>query len=121
MTILLHSIIMNHGGIIINILNTHYARLSLALSSGRQVNDILIIEPTTSSWLYDSYTKPNKKSEEIGQAFQTFITALEKSQVEYDLGSENIIKDMGSVARRKAAGRRSRIFKGSYPSNDRES
>jgi hypothetical protein len=78
-------------------LNTHYARLSLALSSGRQVNDILILEPTTSSWLYDSYTQPDKKSEEIGQTFQTFITKLEKSQVEYDLGSENIIKNIGSV------------------------
>jgi hypothetical protein len=79
-------------------LNTHYARLSLALSSGRQINDILILEPTTSCWLYDSYTNPDKKSEEIGQAFQTFVTKLEKSQVEYDLGSENIMKDLGSVS-----------------------
>src|SRR5664280_1840638 len=82
-------------------LNTHYARLSLALSSGRQINDILILEPTTSAWLYDSYTEPDKKYAEIGQTFQTFITKLEKGQVEYDLGSENIIKDMGSVSHRK--------------------
>lgn len=34
---------------------------------------------------------------EVGQAFQTFVTTLEKSQVEYDLGSENIIKDQGAV------------------------
>lgn len=79
-------------------LNTHFARLSLALSSGLQKNDILILEPTTSAWLYDSYTNPDKKSKEIGQAFQTLITTLEKNQVEYDLGSENIIKDMGSVS-----------------------
>jgi hypothetical protein len=79
-------------------LNTHYARLSLALSAGLQINDILILEPTTSSWLYDSYTKPDKKSDETGQAFQTFITTLEKKQVEYDLGSENIIKDLGNVS-----------------------
>ena len=82
-------------------LNTHYARLSLALSAGRQINDILILEPTTSAWLYDSYLKPNKKSAEIGQAFQTFVTKLEKSQVEYDLGSENIIKNLGSVSKGK--------------------
>ena len=82
-------------------LNDHYARLSLALSSGRQINDILIIEPTTSSWLYDSYTGRNQKTAEIGQTFQTFVTRLEKSQVEYDLGSENIIKDMGSVSKGK--------------------
>src|SRR5690606_22453020 len=35
--------------------------------------------------------------QEIGQAFQSFITRLEKEQVEYDLGSENIIKDHGEV------------------------
>jgi hypothetical protein len=79
-------------------LNDHFARLSLALSSGRQINDILILEPTTSSWLYDSYVNRDKRSEEIGQAFQTFVTTLEKSQVEYDLGSENIIKDIGAVS-----------------------
>jgi hypothetical protein len=82
-------------------LNDHYARLSLALSSGRQINDILILEPTTSAWMYDSYEKPNRKSEVIGQAFQTFITRLEKNQVEYDLGSENIIKDLGGVSKGK--------------------
>jgi len=78
-------------------LNNHYARLSVALSSGKQVNDILIIEPTTSAWLYDSYAARNPKYAVIGQTFQTFITKLEKNQVEYDLGSENIIKDLGTV------------------------
>ncbi|MCX6252866.1 MAG: glycosyl hydrolase, partial [Bacteroidia bacterium] len=82
-------------------LNDHYARLSLALSAGRQINDILIIEPTTSAWLYDSYAKRNQKYAEIGQSFQTLVTKLEKSQVEYDLGSENMIKDIGSVSKGK--------------------
>lgn len=82
-------------------LNDHYARLSLALSSGRQINDILILEPTTSSWLYDSYAKRNPETAEIGQSFQSFVTYLEKSQIEYDLGSENMIKDMGSVSKGK--------------------
>jgi hypothetical protein len=78
-------------------INDHYARLSMALSSGRQINNILVLEPTTSAWLYDSYANRNPKYAEIGQTFQNFITRLEKSQVEYDLGSENIIRDMGSV------------------------
>ncbi len=82
-------------------LNDHYARLSLALSSGRQTNDILVLEPTTSAWLYDSYVKPNQKVSQIGQAFQRFVTKLEKNQVEYDLGSENIIKDLGNVSNGK--------------------
>jgi hypothetical protein len=79
----------------------HYTRLSLALSAGRQENNILVIEPTTSAWLYDSYVKSSDKTAAIGQAFQTFITTLEKNQVEYDLGSENIIKDRGSVNKGK--------------------
>ncbi len=78
-------------------INDHYARLSLALSSGRQINDILVLEPTTTAWLYDSYAVRNPKVTETGQAFQSFITRLEKSQAEYDLGSENILKDLGSV------------------------
>jgi hypothetical protein len=78
-------------------INDHYARLSMALSAGRQINDILVLEPTTSAWLYDSYVKQNPACAKIGQTFQNFITRLEKSQVEYDLGSENMIKDMGSV------------------------
>ncbi|MGB8489639.1 MAG: hypothetical protein WCE64_01130, partial [Bacteroidales bacterium] len=78
-------------------INDHFARLSLALSSGRQLNDILVLEPTTSAWLYDSYVKNDKKVTEIGQAFQTFVTTLEKAQVGYDLGSENIIGELGSV------------------------
>jgi hypothetical protein len=78
-------------------LNDHYARLSLVLSSGQQINDILVIEPTTTAWLYDSYTAPNPYHAKIGQSFQTFITTLEKNQVEYDLGSENIMKDLGDT------------------------
>jgi hypothetical protein len=81
--------------------NDHYARLSLALSAGKQENDILVIEPTTSAWLYDSYVKRNQKQDEIGKSFQTFVTTLEKSQVEYDLGSEKIIADMGDVQGKK--------------------
>jgi hypothetical protein len=82
-------------------INDHYARLSLALSSGKQVNEILVLEPTTTSWLYDSYVKRNPKVGVIGQTFQSFVTKLEKAQVEYDLGSESIIKTLGNVTKGK--------------------
>ena len=78
-------------------LNLYFARLSAALSSGRQENDILIIEPTTTAWMYDSYYKPDDQTSVIGNSFQSFITKLEKAQVEFDLGSENLIKDIGKV------------------------
>ncbi len=78
--------------------NDYFARLSLLLSQGEQINDILILEPTTTAWLYFSYVRGHQKTMDVGVSFQHFVTELEKSQVEYDLGSENIIKDRGSVS-----------------------
>jgi alpha-L-rhamnosidase len=82
-------------------LNEYFARLSLVLANGRQKNKILIIEPTTTAWMYFNYDNPDPHFSEIGKGFQNFITQLEKTQVEYDLGSENIIKDHGSVRNRQ--------------------
>lgn len=77
--------------------NDYFARLSLLLSQGEQLNDILVLEPTTTAWSYFSYFRGHANNMEIGVQFQHLVTKLEKSQVEYDLGSENIIKDRGSV------------------------
>ncbi len=77
--------------------NDYFGRLSLALSSGVQENSILIIEPTTSVWMYYHYTQPSQRNAEIAQSFQSFVTRLEKAQAEYDLGSEDIIKDRGTI------------------------
>jgi hypothetical protein len=79
-------------------LNQYNKRLSLALSHGKQYNSILVIEPTTSAWMYVSRTSKNLRFSEIGNQFQAFVTRLQKSHVEYDLGSENIIKDHGKIA-----------------------
>jgi hypothetical protein len=79
-----------------HVLATYFARLSLALSSGEQRNRILVLEPTTSAWMYAG-SAPNPRMMEIGKQFQAFITALEQQQVEFDLGSEDIIKDHGKV------------------------
>jgi hypothetical protein len=81
--------------------NRYFARLSLALSRGQQQNDILILEPTSTTWMYFNYDKPHPRIHEIGQQFQSFITRLEKAQVEYDLGSENIIRDHGKTEHNK--------------------
>ncbi len=76
-------------------LNDYFGRLSVALSKGEQRNDMLIIEPTTTLWNYYSYATRGETLNLVGQEFQSFITRLEKAQVEYDLGSETIIKDIG--------------------------
>jgi len=74
----------------------YFARLSVALSSGRQINKTLILEPTTTVWMYYG-GGTDKKLNEIGKSFKEMIQFLENQQVEYDLGCENVIKDHGSV------------------------
>ncbi|MCD2422195.1 hypothetical protein LQ567_05435 [Niabella pedocola] len=78
-------------------LNEYFARLSYVLSRGIQKNTVLILEPTSTAWMYHSRIKSNERFFETGNRFQAFITQLEKAQAEYDLGSEHIIKDHGAV------------------------
>jgi hypothetical protein len=78
-------------------LNEYFARLSFVMSQGKQQNNILIIEPTSSAWMYAGPGKQHAGLSAIGDRFQQFVTTLEKAQVEYDLGSENIIKDHGKT------------------------
>lgn len=75
----------------------YFARLSLALSSGKQLNNILVIEPTSTAWMYFSELNPTTKFSELGPEFQNFVLQLERNQVEYDLASENIVKDIGLI------------------------
>lgn len=77
---------------------SYFTRLSYALTRGEQVNKILVIEPTTSAWMYNTAGKNPPELEKIGEDFQNLVTALEKAQVEYDLGCENVLAQHGSVA-----------------------
>ena len=75
----------------------YFARLSLALSQGDQVNHSLVIEPTTTAWMH--YFPKSKKGvlKRIEKEFRAFVDELEKRQLEYDLGSEKIIEDHGTI------------------------
>lgn len=79
-----------------HVLAQYFHRLSLALSAGEQYNSILIIEPTTSAWLY-SGPRANARMMQLGTEFQAYITDLEHRQVEYDLASENILKSRAKL------------------------
>jgi len=81
----------------------YFGRLSAALSSGKQENRILILEPTTTAWMYFSpdSNKINRHFNDINPAFRSMLSLLEQKQVEYDLGDENIIRDYGKVSRKK--------------------
>ena len=79
------------------VLAQYYARLSLALSHGQQINHTLILEPTTTAWMYYSPTVENDNMTEIEESFRGLVDNMEKWQLEYDLGAENIIKNHGAV------------------------
>ncbi len=80
-------------------MNDYFGRLSYVLSEGVQINNIVVIEPNSTLWCYYSHTGSNPQLMEIGKNFQSFVTKMEKSQIEYDLASENIIKDNGKIQR----------------------
>ena len=66
----------------------YFTRLSAALSQGEQVNRILVIEPTTTAWMYQRDVLQTSK---IGKSFFDLLMSLEKWQVEYDIGCEDVI------------------------------
>lgn len=86
----------------------YITRLSAAMSQGREVNPILVIEPTTTAWMYNTESGDHPKLKDIGSSFQGLVTDLSKRQVEYDIGSEDLIARFGSVQGKSLAiGRRS--------------
>ena len=80
-----------------HVMENYFTRLQLAVASGRQVNDVLVLEPTTAAWLYNSARKTAPELAAIGDSFQRLLNDLEKNQVEYDIGCEDIMARNGSV------------------------
>jgi len=78
---------------------TYFSRLSLALSQGEQINKILLLEPTTTAWMYNAAGQAEADSPlaKLGNSFQTLVVDLEKAQVEFDLGCEDVMQRHGSV------------------------
>lgn len=82
-------------------LERYFTRLSLALSAGKQHNGILILEPTTTAWLHQSAFDPSQKETlaAIGSSYFELLMSLERAQIPYDIGSEDILARMGSMDR----------------------
>ena len=80
-----------------HVLASYFTRLSAVLSQGEQVNSILLIEPTTTAWMYQPDPNHENKLEHIGKQFQELVLHMAKAQVEYDIGCEDIIAHHGSV------------------------
>lgn len=77
--------------------NDYFSRLSVALSAGRQNNTMLVIEPTSSTWMYFSSYSNEPFLGEIANEFHDLLDQLEQYKIAYDVGSENMIKDIGRI------------------------
>ena len=75
----------------------YFTRLSLALSQGEQVHHVLLLEPTSTAWMYQGDASVKKKLDAVGNAFQDMINALEQAQAEYDIGCEDILGRQGRI------------------------
>lgn len=78
-------------------LHDYFGRLALVLSAGKQINDILVIEPTTTAWMYAGVTPDKEKFDSIAAVFNGFVDKLEKHHYQYDLGSEYTIMERGKT------------------------
>jgi len=77
-----------------HIMAEYFSRLSVALSHGKEINKILVIEPTSTTWMYQGQEEHLGR---IGDGFQQLVTSLSKAQVEYDIGCEDIMSRHGKV------------------------
>lgn len=83
------------------LMGDYIGRMSMAMSAGQQINQILVLQPNTSAWMYYSRKDKNPAINSIRDGFKNFVYRLEQKHVEYDLGSENVLKVLGSVAGNK--------------------
>lgn len=90
------------------VMGDYIGRISLATSAGEQINNTLVLQPTTSSWMYFSRNEKNPNIDRIRRGFKNLVYRLEQLHVEYDLGSEYVMDQLGSAeGKRLVVGERS--------------
>jgi hypothetical protein len=86
----------------------YIGRISMAMSSGEQINRTLVLQPNTTAWSYFSRKVKNATIDSIQNDFKRFVYQLERAHYEYDLGSELVLRTIGSVNNSKmVVGKRS--------------
>ena len=83
------------------VMGDYLGRLSVITSKGDQVNRFLVLEPTTTGWMHYAPGPQPEKLRALGDGFTGFINRLEAAQVEYDLGSEDILRNHGRAENQK--------------------
>lgn len=82
----------------------YLARLSAVMSQGEQINRILVLEPTSTAWMYQGHEAGLRQ---LGDSFFNLLMRLEAAQIEYDLGCESILAEHAAVeGNRLRVGRR---------------
>ena len=79
------------------LMGDYIGRISMAMSSGEQINKTLVLQPNTSAWMYFSRKDKNPAINGIRDGFKNFVYRMEQQHLEYDLGSENVLKVLGSA------------------------
>ena len=79
------------------LMGDYIGRVCLAMSSGQQINQTLVLQPNTTAWMYFSRKVTNPAIYAIRDKFKNFVYQMEQKHLEYDLGSENVLKVLGSV------------------------
>jgi len=76
------------------VLAQYFTRLSAVLSQGEQVNPVLVLEPTTTAWMHQGR---GEALQALGDDFFSLLMQLERAQISYDLGCEDVLSREGSV------------------------
>ena len=79
------------------LMGDYLGRLSMAMSSGKQINQTVMLQPNSTAWMYYSRRMDSKVFDSIKSDFKNLVIRFEELHIEYDLGSENVLKNMGSV------------------------
>ncbi|MFA5420183.1 MAG: glycosyl hydrolase, partial [Bacteroidales bacterium] len=79
------------------LMGDYIGRVSMAMSSGQQINQTLVLQPNTTAWMYFSRKVKSPVIDALRDGFKNFVYRMEQQHLEYDLGSENVMKTLGSV------------------------
>ena len=79
------------------LLGDYIGRISMAMSAGEQINRTLVLQPNTTAWMYFSRVVENPGIDRIRRGFKDFVYRLEQLHLEYDLGSEQVLRTLGRV------------------------
>jgi hypothetical protein len=79
------------------LLGDYIGRISMAMSAGDQINRTLVLQPNTTAWMYFSRKVRNPEIYGIRNGFKHFVYRMEQQHLEYDLGSEYVLRTLGKV------------------------